>query len=585
MLGAILAAGKGAADVEDHGMLESAIAILLVAVVVVSLAPRLKVSPVVGYLVAGAILGPAVTGLMKRPEEVAILAELGVVFLLFGIGLELSFERLRAMRSLVFGLGGLQVLATGTLFAVLARLAGVEWPGAVILGGALALSSTAFVLQLLAERGEQAARFARVAFAILLLQDLAVLPLLALVPALAGGSEGGLFGALARDLGWATLAVAVTLLAGRYLLRPLFRHVAASGHRELLVATALLVVLGAAYGMTLVGLSMALGALLAGLLLSGTEYRHQVEADLRPFRGLFLGFFFLYVGMTAELEVLVAAWYWVLGGALALMALKALLLVGFCLAFRQPLAVAISVGGYLAQGGEFAFVLLATAKGQGLLGGATVSVVMAVVVLTLLLTPLSAALARGLSRRVEARRTARDHGLPVEPEALSDHVLIAGFGRVGQTVAQMANAQGLKHLGIDLDPQRVAQCRRRDLAVFFGDASRYELLEAAGAGRARAVVVTLDKAGQADRLVAALTQHHPDLPVYVRARDLEHAAQLRGAGATVAVPEAAEGSLQLGASLLQGLGQEPVEVDALLARLRAEGYAALAGGRGDRTGA
>ncbi len=560
---------------DSHGVLQSALAILLVAVVVVSLAPRLRISPVVGYLIAGAILGPSVSGLIEQPDEVEILAELGVVFLLFGIGLELSFDRLRAMRLLVLGLGGLQVLATAALLASLARLGGLAWPGAILLGGALALSSTAFVLQLLAERGEQAARFARVAFAVLLFQDLAVLPLLALIPPLAGAGGEGLLLTLVGDFGRAAAVVAGTLLAGRFLLRPLFRYVAASGHRELLVATALLVVLGAAYAMTLVGLSMALGALLAGLLLSGSEYRHQVEADLHPFKNIFLGFFFLYVGMTAELSVLASAWYWVVAGTLALMLVKAAMLVLLCRLFGQSLPVAISVGGYLAQGGEFAFVLLATAAAAGLLPAEAVALVMAIVVLSLLATPAAAALARRLSRRLEERGTVRAHGLPGQAEALDGHVLIAGFGRVGQTVAQMANAQGLRHLGIDFDPRRVADCRRRDLSVFFGDASRLELLQAAGAARAAAVVVTLDRADQADRLVAALRADYPDLPIYARARDIGHAAALRAAGAMVAVPEAIEGSLQLGASLLEGLGQEAGEVESLLLRLRAEGYAEL----------
>jgi len=555
----------------ESEFLQAVLAVLLTAVVIVSLAPRLKVSPVVGYLVAGAILGPHASGFIGEPERLEVLSHLGVVFLLFSIGLDLSLQRLRDMRLLVFGLSTAQVLATGAILAVVARMAGETWPSAAILGSALAFSSTAFVMQLLQERNEAGLHFALVAFAVLLLQDLAVLPLLALVPALARGEDQILL-TLAIDFARAAGAVAVTLLAGRFLLRPLFRQVARSGHRELFVLAALLVVLGAAWGMTLVGLSMALGALLAGLILSDTEWRHQVEADLRPFKGLFLGFFFMYVGMTADLSILGQYWYVVLLLALGLMVGKAVLLFSLCRAFRQPIDVSLSVAAYLSQGGEFAFLLLSTAAVAGVVPGGVAALAMAAIVVTLVLTPAAAALGRRAALRSAGPPTAAED-LQTAGETLRGHLLIAGYGRVGRTVAGLAAARRLPHLALDVDAVRVANARQDGENVFYGDASHIEVLESAGLERASAVVVALGNREASTRLVQALHQRNAALPIFVRAHDTAHAQALRRDGATYAVPETIEGSLLLASAILENLGQPAAEIEALIAELRAAGYA------------
>jgi CPA2 family monovalent cation:H+ antiporter-2 len=560
---------------------QSLVSVLLTAVVIVSLAPRLKISPVVGYVIAGALLGPEVSTLIREPEELEVLAHLGVVFLLFHIGLELSLERLKQLRFLVFGLGTTQVLVTGAILAVVARLSGETWMSAAVLGGALAFSSTAFAMQLLQERSEAGLHFGLVAFAILLLQDLAVLPMLALVTAL-GRAQENLLLVLASDLARAVGAVVVTVLVGRYLLRPMFRQVALSGHRELFVPAALLVVLGAAWGMTLVGLSMALGALLAGLMLSETEWRHQVEADLRPFKGLFLGFFFMYVGMTADLSILKDYWYVVLALAGGLMLGKGALLFFLCRAFRKPPDVALSVAAYLSQGGEFAFLLLSTAVAGGVVPAGVAALAMAAIVVTLVLTPVAVSLGRRAAERWHVT-TMLPETLTAAGEAISGHLLIAGYGRVGQTVAQLAAARGLPHLALDLDPVRVTRARQSGEAVFFGDASRTEVLESAGLERARAVVVALDDRDATDHLVKALRERHRDLPVFARAHDLEHAQSLQKHGATYAVPETVEGSLLLGAAILEGLGQDTAEVDALIDSIRARGYAGLSASRNGRS--
>ena len=555
----------------DGQFLEAVLAVLLTAVAVVSVAPRLKISPVVGYLIAGAILGPQITGFIADPHSLEILSHLGVIFLLFSIGLELSLEGLRDMRRLVFGLGSAQVLGTGIILAVIARVSGETWASAIVLGGALAFSSTAFVMQLLQERNEAGLKFATVTFAILLLQDLAVLPLLAVVPALAGGEEGEIFLTLGIDLARAVGAVAVTVLVGRFLLRPLFRHVAAAGHRELFVLAALLVVLGAAWGMTLVGLSMALGALLAGLMLSNTEWRHQVEADLRPFKGLFLGFFFMFVGMTADLSILLDYWYVVAALALGLMLGKAALLFGLCRAFGQPRDVALSVSAYLSQGGEFAFLLLSTAVVAKVVPSGVAALAMAAIVVTLVLTPIAAAVGRRAALRWQGPPT-HPEDLSAAGETLRDHLLIAGYGRVGETVAKLAKARELPHLALDLDSVRVTRGRDAGENIFFGDASHIEVLEAAGLARAKAVVVVLDNREATSRLVEALRERDKELPIFARAHDLKHAQALEAQGATYAMPEAVEGSLLLGAAILEGVGEPAAEVDALVAEFRAERY-------------
>ena len=557
-------------------MLESGLAILLAAVSIVSLAPLLRTSPVVGYLIAGALLGPQALAVVSEPDSIALLAELGVVFLLFTIGLELSLERLRSLGAPVLWFGVLQIAASGLAIALVVRLLGEPWPAAILLGGALALSSTAFVLQLLKERGETAARFARVCLAVLVLQDLAVVPLLAAIAPL--GGEDIVLAELATSLLRALLAVGLMLLAGRYLLRPLFRLVTRGGHHELVVATALLVVLGAAYGMTLAGLSMALGALLAGVMLAGTEYRHEVEADLRGFKGLLLGLFFIFVGMTADLRAIAAAWPVVVGGALALMLGKSLLMAGLARLLRLPLGTGLRVGGYLAQGGEFAFVLLTQAVLEGVVTPGAASITLAIVVLSLALTPPFSLLARRLAERLERRSQtpASPAALQAASEGLEGHLLIAGFGRVGETVARMAARRGIPVLAIDRDPARVAAGRHRDLPLFFGDASRIELLDAAGAARARALIVTMDNADAALACVAAVRHRYATLPVIARARDPVQARRLLALGATEAVPEAVEGSLRLGAATLLALGEAAGEIEALLAELRDEGYAELA---------
>jgi CPA2 family monovalent cation:H+ antiporter-2 len=566
--------GSEAAPVRDSSLFAELLVFLLAPVVVVPLFRVLRCSPLLGYLVAGILIGPHALALIRESELTDALAELGVAFLLFAIGLELSLERLRVMRRLVFGLGGLQVRVTGVAIGSVARWTGSELAGAIVIGGALALSSTAFVLQLLVERAEQVSRFGRTAFAILLFQDLAVVPLLALVPMLALDTAS-LATALGLSALKATVALVSIVIIGRLLLRPAFRIVAATRSRELFVSATLLVVLGTGWVATQAGLSLALGAFLAGLLLSETEYRHQVEADIGPFRGLLLGLFFITVGLAMDLHTIVDHWGAILGLLACLVLGKSAIVLGLCLAFRHSLADAIRIALILAQGGEFAFVLFDAALGHGLLGVEIGQILLATVAASMIVTPLLAEFGRILAERLRQPSHGDLDALQRAAGNQADHVLIAGFGRVGQTVAKVLAAADVPYVALDLNLGRIQRCRLHGLPVFFGDASRVEVLAAAGAGSARAAVLTLDQPAAVERALGALHQHFPALRIFVRGRDPRHGRQLEQRGATAVVPEAVEASLQLGSIVLTAIGGTGDEAARIVEQLRGSGYAAL----------
>lgn len=548
--------------------------LLLAAAVLVAVAfRRMKLSPVLGYLLAGAALGPAGARVVTEPEQVEAIAELGIVFLLFSIGLELSLARMWQLRRMVFGLGGAQMAVTGALIVAAAMTLGAPWTAAVVLGGGLALSSTAMVLRLLEERRETSTRTGRAAVSVLLFQDLAVVPLLALVPLL-GGEGGGAAGALGVAVGKALLAVGVIVFVGRIVVRPVLHVVAAARSPEVFTGTTLLIALGVGWLTGLAGLSMALGAFLAGLVIAETEFRHQVEGDIEPFRGLLLALFFVAVGLGLDVSLLVREAPLLLGLALALAAGKALVLAPLALAFGMRRGEAAQVGLTLAQGSEFGFVLFALAAAAGALPAALGGRAEVVVALSMALTPLWMALGRRLAARFPAPSPASADASAISEE-LAGHVLIAGFGRVGQTLARMLEERGLPYLALDLDRGRVAAARRRGLPVYFGDASRAEVLRAAGLSRAAAAVVTLDDARAAEHAVAVIHGHDRDLPVLVRARDTSRVAPLEEAGARVVVPELVEGSLELGERLLTQMGDAREEARRLADLFRADDYARL----------
>jgi CPA2 family monovalent cation:H+ antiporter-2 len=542
-------------------------------VIVVPIFRRFQASAVLGYLVAGSAIGPHGLDLLRGPRAVTALADLGVIFLLFSIGLGLSVERLSSLRRYVFGLGSLQVVITTVAITLTLRLAGVSGDAALVLGAGLALSSSAIVLHVLVERREIATMQGRVAFAVLLLQDLAVVPLLTLVPLLADSGQG-----LGMALGLAVLKAAATLVVivaiGRLALRPVLRTVARGGTPELFTGIVLLLVLGIGWVTEQAGLSMALGAFLAGLLVAETEYRPQVESDVQPFRGLLLALFFMTVGMGIDAGLLWRHAPLLAGLLAALLIGKALILAGLCRVFGLSLGMGAGIGLMLAQGGEFAFVLFTLARGRGLLSADAAQGAILVVGLSMVATPALLTAARMVFRRHHQAAGAAA-ALGHETRELRDHVVIAGFGRVGQTLALLLESRLVPYLALDLDAERVAEARRRELPVYFGDASRAEVLRAAGIEQARMAAITLDQPDAAARSVQVLRAMSPDLPVLVRARDVAQAEQLAGAGATEVVPEIVEGSLQLGEMLLRRLGATRDEVDQVLDEFRGRTYSRL----------
>ncbi len=559
----------------NHEILFDALIVLFAAIMMVPLFRRLKLSPILGYLAAGMLLGPHGVGVVTELEEVQLLAEFGVLFLLFMIGLELPLDRLKALRKYVFGLGGAQVLVTtGVIAAICAAVFDLGVEASILIGASLALSSTATVLQLLAERGELIQRHGRVSLAILLMQDLAVAPLLALIPIMALQGEG-----LAETLGWSLVKaiaafVSITVIA-RYVLRPFYRAVVAAGSPELFTATALFIVLGTSLLTEQAGLSMALGAFLAGMLLAETEFRHQVESDILPFRGLFLGLFFMTVGMSVDGSLIIRELALVGALLVGLLALKTLLITGLCLAFGLSGANSVRTGFSLAQGGEFAFVLLGLAVSQGLADRYAAQLAFIVVALSIVATPALVAMGRQIAQRLEKRRTNQPATLQSEADDLSDHVVIAGFGRVGQQVSAILVERNIPFIALEKDAQAVQVARRHGLPVFFGDASRADILEAARLSEARACVLTMHKDSGEAALISILRSRHPKLPIFVRAHDWDHSADLDEAGSTAVVEETAEMSLRLSALVLRSYGVTLDEVRALNESLREEDYAGL----------
>jgi CPA2 family monovalent cation:H+ antiporter-2 len=546
--------------------LREVIVFLFAAGVLVPLVSRLKISPVLGFLAIGLAIGPYGLArfadalpwlqyvLITDLEGVRPLAELGVVFLLFMIGLELSLERLWAMRRLVFGLGGAQIIVTGTVIGTIAWLFDNPLPLAVVLGASFALSSTAIVMQLLTENRRLGTSAGRISFAILLCQDLAVLPILFLVGVFAAQSDAAVLPAFARAMGEAMLAVAIILTIGRLLIRPLFRLVGSTASREMFLALVLLVIVGTSLATEHFGLSMAMGAFLAGLLLAETEYRHQIELDIEPFKGLLLGLFFVSIGMGIDIAEVAAEPFWLFAAVLGLYAIKSPIVYVLSRLFGATRPVALESGLLLGQSGEFAFLVVGLAHGLGLMPNSTAQFMLIVAGLTMVTTPFVAHAARRLARSLEDRES---DNLPSDidiPHGLAGHVIVVGYGRVGQMLGSVLDSQELPHVGLDIDGELVARYRSSGGGIFFGDASRPEMLRKFSVDQAAALVVTMDSPRIVEQVVVTARRHWPDLLIYARARDRAHAAQLVACGASYAVPETVEASLQLGEMVLTGVG-------------------------------
>ena len=555
-----------AATIINIGAYGDALIVLATAGIVVPMVERWRVSPVLSYLAAGAILGPYGLGSLQTAApflywvtitdaaRVAGIAELGVVFLLFLIGLELSFQRLLTMRRLVFGLGGLQVAVTAAVIAGIAALFGNGGAASLLIGLSLALSSTAIVLEVLSRQGRLMTSTGRTSFAILLAQDLAVVPLLLLVSILSGRSGGSPLAGLALALGHAALAVGLILVTGRLLLRPLFRLVAASGATELFVAATLFVVIATGVIAGVAGLSMTLGAFIAGLLLAETEFRKAIESTIDPFKGLLLGLFFFTVGMGIDIRELGRDPFWLLTSVVGLIAIKAAGITGLARLFRVPLSAAIETGLLLGPGGEFAFVALGVAASLGIVRTPAASFMLAVTSLTMAMIPLLALVAPRITNRLERRRTLDPELTVAPPTGVSAHAIVIGHGRVGQIVCGMLERHQFPFIASDSDPGAVTHFRRRGRQVYYGDATNLAFLKGCGLMQAAAVIVTIHTQAAIDEIVQAVRSLRPDVLIVSRARDAAHARHLYAVGVTDAVPETIEASLQLSEAALVGLG-------------------------------
>jgi CPA2 family monovalent cation:H+ antiporter-2 len=552
--------------------LSEVVLLLCAAVCIVPLFRVLRLSPVLGYLVAGTVIGPYGFRLIGDVATTTGIAEFGVIFLLFLIGLELSFERLRSMRKHVFGFGGAQVFITAGIFAALFVGFGGHNNAAIIIGGGLALSSTAIVLQVVAEQGEKSSQVGRLALAVLILQDLVVIPLLVLVPLLAQSDSS-----LADALGLAALkAIAYLVLvfgAGRLLLRPLFHFIASLDSMELFSATTLFVVLGMAWLATTAGLSPALGAFMAGLLVAETAFKHQVESDILPYKGLFLGLFFMTVGMSLDLGMLLERFAGIVGITVALMATKALVIMALCRVFGFALAAAVHVGLLLSQGSEFAFILFALAADQGLMDPAMSQVLLVVITMSMALTPLIAGAGQRIAFALEKLAGARSENLLDETLDLSHHVIVSGYGRVGHTVARLLEVEDMPYVAIDMDSYLVSKERKSGVPVYYGDTTRIHVLTALGVARARALIITHNDTRVALQTITTIRAMGLDMPIIARAKNLEQVQRLEKAGATLAVAEMFETSLQLSAALLKSVGVNDYEITRILEIFRAEDYA------------
>lgn len=538
-----------------------AIVFLFAAGLIIPIAQRFRISPVLGFLLIGVLIGPhgiAQFASYYPPlawisisdgEAVHALAELGVVLLLFVIGLELSMARLWAMRRLVFGLGGTQVAVSAVAIGLVAAAFGNSGAASIVLGSCLALSSTAIVMQLLTESRRLSSPTGHVSFSILLLQDLAVVPILFIVGIMGTRTEGSVLAAFSIAIVQAAVTIAAIMAAGRLVIRPLFHVVGATHSRELFMAAVLLVVIGTAMITAMAGLSMALGAFLAGLLLADTEYKHQVEVDIDPFKGLLLGLFFMSIGMGIDPAAVAAAPVLLLLSMVGLYVLKSAIIFVLARLFATPTPVAAETALLLGQGGEFAFVVIGIAVAGGVLPTDIAQFMLIVAGLSMLVTPLMVRLARTVALRLEAQQDAAD-AAGDEPPSIAEHVIIAGYGRVGQMIGSMIGAEGVPHVAVDADSGLVAKLRREGAGVYFGDASRPEMLHRLGIDKASAMVVTMDSAAAAERIVAAVRLEQPNLPILARARDTAHALRLVAAGATKVVPETVEASLQLSESVL-----------------------------------
>ena len=570
----------------DIAVYKDTMVVLATAAVAVPLLQRLKVSPVLGYLLAGVVLGPHLLGRLAQsfapldwitvanPGNLNAFGELGVTFLLFIIGLELAPQRLWIMRRLVFGLGSLQIILSALVIGIVASLWGESPQASLVIGSSLALSSTAIVIELLSQQNRLSLGTGRASFSILLMQDLAVIPLLMLLPALAGGNQGALGISIALALGQALVAMGLIVAVGHVVLRPLFRLVASTESSDLFVAAVLLVAAGSGVATAAAGLSMALGAFIAGLLLAETEYRKAIETTIEPVKGLFLGFFFFTVGAGLDLQVVTENPGAVLAGLVAMLLVKGLIVAALVRAFGFNAVVAGRTAALIGPGGEFAFIVLGIAAATGILSAGTAGYVLAITSLSMALIPLLDRLSQWLfPLPVTVSTDPALQAIPAEDDAVT--AVVIGHGRVGALVSSMLDVHGVSHVITEKRPDLVSDARAEGRPVFYGDALNTAFLQRCGLARAKAVIITIHDWQAADEIVRTIRSLSEKITIIARARDADHARYLYEIGVSDAVPETIEASLQLSEAALVDLGVPTGPVIASIHEKRDEFRAAL----------
>lgn len=561
-------------------MLDSVLILLAVSVVVLALFRRVNIPTVLAYVLVGILIGPKSLGWVSNDTQIHYIAEFGLVFLLFTIGLEFSLPQMISLRRAVFGLGGGQVLVTGALLGLIAWLLGVSGHGALIMGGILAMSSTAIVTKLLADQLELSAPHSRTTIGVLLFQDLAVIPLLVLIPIFSKTALEHMFVPVSLALLKAAAVLVLMLAVGRWLLRPIFYRLVMMRSPELFILTVLLASIGAAWLTNEVGLSYELGAFVAGMTLGETEFKHQVEADIRPFQDVLLGLFFITTGMMVDIHVLLDYWPWILAATLALMLFKWSVVVGLGGLLRFNTMESLRAGVLLAQGGEFGFVLLALGSQERLFPDFVAQIALSIILLSMVFSAFliryNGAIAKFLADRLGPQDYSDPQALP-NNIPIHEHIVICGYGRVGQNLARFLDQEKFPYIALDLDPVRIREARQAGERVMYGDASRREILEAAGLKTARLLVISFDDHRLAFKILDHVLKSRPEMPVLVRTRDDTYLDELLKAGATEVVPETLEASLMLSSHVLLLLGMPVSRIFRNLRTIRSSRYKLMRG--------
>jgi CPA2 family monovalent cation:H+ antiporter-2 len=536
--------------------------LLISSVLIVAIFKRLNISSVLGYLVVGIIVGPYGFSMISDVDQAKYIAEFGVVFLLFAIGLELTFNRLIQMRRQVFGYGSLQVLISGTILGGITYLISNDFKIAFVAGFVFSLSSTAIILQVLSDRGEEMTQYGRLSISTLILQDLAFVPLLIMIPIIAKG-ESGLASAVFEALIQGTIALAIIVVLGKRLLRPLYAGIALLKSQELFIATTLAILLGTAWITELNGLSLALGAFVAGLLIAETEYRAQVQTDLKPFKGLLMGLFFIAVGMKIDLSLLTENIKIILALTASIIFIKSIIVYALARIFGFSRNCSIKAGLMLSQVSEFGFVLFALAAGHQIISHELSQIFIITISMSMVLTPLLAIFGDQLARRLDLRNPVHYETTDIEKEVsdLTGHIVVVGFDKIGRTTCELLKYKDVKYVILDGDPQNVHRGRKDGYPIYFGQCNMVENLEKLGLERAKMVVITSAITEEVNELSKNIRDKFPDMHIIARAKDRDHAAQLKEIGVNISIAEMFESSLMIGNFILTSVGVSDSDVE------------------------